>query len=161
MRILVISDSHGQSERVKSLLVKYADEVHAVLHLGDLDRDLLKHEGSTELRLLAVAGNCDNTLSSPHERLLTLGRRKILMVHGNQYIVNQNTDRLACRALEQEADICLFGHTHIAETFTDGNVFYMNPGSITNPRDDKNPSYGLLTIDEETGGVSGEIIFDE
>jgi hypothetical protein len=158
MRILVISDSHGEDSRVKSLLVMYAGTVQAVLHLGDHDRDLLKYQNETDLLMLAVAGNCDDTMLSPRERLVTLGGQGVFMAHGHTFGVNFCTLRLTYRAREQGAAVCLYGHTHRAKVYNEDGILFMNPGSVTAPRGGEAPSYGLLKIDDETGAVSGEII---
>ncbi|MCL2603294.1 MAG: metallophosphoesterase [Defluviitaleaceae bacterium] len=158
MKILVISDSHGEDARIKALLAYYTGKVRAVIHLGDNDRDLLKYQDETELPLYTVAGNCDDTVFSPRERLLTFGKCKILLTHGNKHHLNSGFISLYNHARAQQASACLYGHTHIAAIFTEGDIFFMNPGSIAEPRDHMPPSYGLLTIDDATGEVSGEII---
>jgi putative phosphoesterase len=156
MLILVFSDSHGGGAQIKALLEKYDGTANAALHLGDHDRDLLQYEGETGMPLLAVAGNCDGTSFSPFERFLTFGAHKIFMTHGNMFQIILGFGRLLHRARERNADVCLFGHTHRAEVFTENGVFFMNPGSVTKPRGGKPPSYGLLTLGD---CVSGEIIF--
>jgi hypothetical protein len=158
MQILVISDSHGETAQIKKLLEQYADTAQAVLHLGDRDSDLLQLAAQTNLSVYTVAGNCDDGASSPRERSCEFNRRRVFMAHGNKLNINFGVERLVYRAREVSAAVCLYGHTHRSEIFTKDNIFFMNPGSITEPRDHKAPSYGLLYIDDENGNISGEII---
>jgi hypothetical protein len=159
MNILVISDSHGDNVRIKLLLEKYAGKIQAVLHLGDHDRDLLRHTNDTPVPLLAVAGNMDDTVFSPRERVLVFGNCSVFMTHGHIYHLNNGIERLSAQTREKSATVCLYGHTHVSAVFTEDGIFFMNPGSLTKPRDENPPGYGLLTIDDKTGAVSGEIVF--
>jgi hypothetical protein len=159
MQYLVISDTHGDTAALRSILDEKAGAVEAVLHLGDNDWDLLRYAQAYDVQMIAVAGNCDDTSRSPRERTLTLGGKRVLMLHGNTQMFNVGFGRLVNRAREHNAEICLFGHTHRSAVFSEGPVFFMNPGSPSEPRDGNKPSYGLLTVCDTTGVVSGEIFF--
>jgi len=159
MEILVISDSHGRPGVIPPLLALYKDRVKAVLHTGDHDMDLLYLKDTTDLPLEAVAGNTDNGLLSPREKILTFGGKKIFMTHGSNHNFINGKIGLINLAVNRDVDICLFGHSHVSEIFEKHGIFFMNPGSLKEPRDENPPSYGLLKICEETGLVSGEIIF--
>ena len=159
MEILVISDSHGKPGVIVPLLKEYKNRVRAVLHAGDHDLDLLHCKDETSLQLEAVAGNTDDGSHAPREKVLTFGGKTIFMTHGNKHISNGDITRLVAGAQAVKADICLYGHTHVSAVFEEQGIFFMNPGSLKEPRDDNGPSYGLLTICEKTGAVSGEIIF--
>jgi len=159
MEILVISDTHGNTGVILPLLEQYQNRVSAVLHTGDHDLDLLQLKDRTTLHLETVAGNTDDGVRSPREKIVKLGGKNIFMTHGSNQNVNSNNKQLIHHALERKADICLFGHTHVSTIFEEHGIFFMNPGSLNEPRDYNPPSYGLLTINEETGAVSGEIIF--
>ena len=157
MKILVTSDSHDESDVLQTLLEEYAATVHLVIHLGDHDRDLLRLAPITDLPLLTVSGNTDDEMRSPRERVCTFFKKKFFLTHGHIYNINAGVDALARKALEEEARVCLYGHTHVANTFNRHGILFMNPGSLSDPRDDNPPSYGLLTIDEKSGEIAGEI----
>ncbi|MCL2203949.1 MAG: metallophosphoesterase [Defluviitaleaceae bacterium] len=159
MEILVISDSHGDDAAIQQLLNQYAQSVQAVIHLGDHDRDLLQLARETSLPMYTVAGNCDDGAASPRERMELIGGHRIFMAHGNKLDVGFGVEKLARRAREADAAVCLFGHTHRSAIYTLHGIFFMNPGSITDPRDDNRPSYGLLTLGDAPGAVSGKILF--
>ncbi|MCL2188510.1 MAG: YfcE family phosphodiesterase [Defluviitaleaceae bacterium] len=158
MQILVVSDTHDESDVLRNLLEEYAAAVQLVIHLGDHDRDLLRFASITDLPLLTVAGNTDDESRSPRQRVCVFHERRLFITHGNVQNVAAGTEGIAREALEHEAHICLYGHTHKAVTFTQHGIFFMNPGSLTEPRDNGTPSYGVLTICEETGKIKGEIV---
>ena len=159
MQILVVSDSHEDIDTLRMLLEEYEKTAQLVIHLGDHDQDLLNLARVVDMPMLAVAGNTDDDIHSPTERICTFLGKKIFMTHGHLFNVNANYDSLMRKLLEEDADICLFGHTHSAATFTQHGKFFMNPGSISDPRDEKPPSYGVITLNEESGEVKGEIIY--
>ena len=158
MQILVISDSHGKDDSIPLLLNRYNHKVQTVVHLGDNVRDLLQYESQySAINFVAVAGNCDFISSAPRERILTLGTKRILLIHGHSHNVKMSYNRLMYYSLEREVDACLFGHTHIPEVFWHESVFFMNPGSVSEPRGMSKAGYGILTIDGR-GNITGDVI---
>ncbi|OPL09533.1 MAG: hypothetical protein AVO33_06990 [delta proteobacterium ML8_F1] len=144
MRFLVVSDTHGDTLKLKKALEREGP-LDAVIHLGDFSRDLesVGFKGSR----LSVRGNTDKDARAPLERLVELGGRRVWMVHGHQYGVKGHLDRLVYRALELQADIALFGHTHQVLVAREENLTVFNPGSLSLPRDHVLGSYGILEIE--------------
>ena len=158
IHFLVVSDTHNETARLEALLAQYALQMQGVLHLGDHDYDLLKFADTYALPLYTVAGNCDDESLSPRERLVTLGGQRIFMAHGDRFNVGVGTNRILQRARELNAAVCLYGHTHISVCEMTDGILLMNPGSLTSPRDNKPPAYGLLTLDSATQTFSGRIV---
>jgi putative phosphoesterase len=156
MTLLILSDSHGNHAAVQRIIKKHEAEIAAVLHLGDHDYDLLRFEGETALPLYAVAGNCDEGSASPVKRVVEFGGVKIFMSHGNKMQLHSGLTRLMLHTQEAEARVCLFGHTHQSIICEHSNIFFVNPGSLQSPRDNKPPSYALLHI--RNGIISADII---
>lgn len=142
-KILVMSDSHGNEAGIKRAL-KLAGDVDVVAHLGDLERDTKCIKNRT---VYSVRGNCDISSNQASKRLITIEGKKILIVHGHKQRVKLGLLNLAFYAREKEADIVLFGHTHIPTEQYDGTVLMYNPGSLSGSRQ----TYGILTI--ESNGV--------
>jgi len=156
MQILVISDSHGREDSIRLLLNRYANKVHTVVHLGDNAKDLLQFQHEyPATNLVAVAGNSDFYTTAPKELILKLDACRILLMHGHSHNVKMSLDRLMYYALEKEVDACLFGHTHTPVAFRHGAVFFMNPGSVSEPRGMSKAGYGVLTICD--GIITGEV----
>ena len=168
MQVLVISDSHGDSAIVRQLLEKYKHRVQTVVHLGDNVKDLLQFDADyPAINFVVVAGNCDYYAHVPKDRMLTLGGRRVLLLHGHTLDVKSGLDRLMFYAQEKGADACLFGHSHMPFMHRREPVFsyedekppgclFMNPGSVSEPRGGSKAGYGLLSIDK--GNITGELI---
>ena len=156
MQILAISDSHGKVDSIRLLLKRYAGVIQTVVHLGDNAKDLLQFQSEySDANLVAVAGNSDFYTTAPKEIVLTLGSRRILLMHGHSRNVKMGYERLMYYAQEKEVDACLFGHSHIPAVFSHGPIFFMNPGSISEPRGMSKAGYGILTING--GVITGEV----
>jgi putative phosphoesterase len=85
----------------------------------------------------------------------------ILLVHGsprktNEYLYEDRPDRSFERiARDADADVILFGHTHLPYQKTVAETLFVNVGSVGKPKDsDPRAGYVLLTI--EDGRVSAE-----
>ena len=147
MRILVISDSHGQYGVLRELLKK--EKYDVIYHCGDLEggEDIIP--GLAGCNMVAVKGNCDYTYSLPSETVLKVGNHKIFMTHGHGYRVKYDLLRLRLAAEAAGCDFALFGHTHMPVLTCEGGVTIMNPGSISYPRQDgKAYTYGILEVDK-------------
>lgn len=147
MKVLVLSDSHGDRASVERVVK--LEEPDLTLHLGDYGRDL--KEG------LSVRGNCDGLSSLPLKRKISLEGLEVLMVHGHREGVKNGLHGLYYLALEEEVDLVLFGHTHHRENLVKDGIRFLNPGSISRPNYGDRASYLLLMVE----GKSIEITFKE
>lgn len=140
MQVLIFSDSHGDTSRLREALLRHPAAA-AVCHLGDGAREAETIPAILPTAMLfAVRGNCDMLCDLPYVRLETCGGCRILLTHGHLYHVKSGLDSLRYAAEEQNADIVLFGHTHVSfESYMDGRRFF-NPGALHDGR------YGLLDI---------------
>lgn len=146
MRILVLSDSHGAVENMVRC-VEMTQPRH-ILFLGDClpDADKL-HRRFPNIPMDTVPGNCDwGSLDQP-ERLIEIGGKRILMMHGHTRGVKYATMNAYYAARECGADVLLFGHTHHPMVDFDGTLYTMNPGSVG---DRLAPTYGIITINDKT-----------
>ena len=157
MQILVFSDSHGNLTNFKNILNKYKNTVSHVIHLGDYDEDVAEIQHSySSYNFINIAGNCDYNTVLPTEKTFTLANKTFFITHGHRYSVKNNLVRLTYGAEEKQANICLFGHTHIPVLTFINEVLYMNPGSISQPRGNYSYSYGIIDITNEN--ISAKII---
>jgi len=145
MKIGVFSDTHGNLVRLPAALAAMGP-IDAFLHLGDFGADAELIAKSVKVPFYAVRGNCDFSTEAPAELELQFEGVRIVAVHGHQQGVKQSLLRLGLFALEKDAGILLFGHTHVpAEQFYAGATLY-NPGSLGEPRG-KRPTFGVITIE--------------
>jgi putative phosphoesterase len=134
---------------MERVLGKVESHVNAVVHLGDGWAGIHSlMPAFSHLPLHAVVGNCDFE-AGPLVTAFHAGGKKILLTHGHRQHVKTDWQRLSYLAEENEADVCLFGHTHTPAIFYVAHVLLFNPGSISLPRGDNPPTYGVLTITDE------------
>ena len=141
----VMSDSHGNMRQVKYALRAMGD-VDLILHAGDFYDDGVRLSAVAPVRVVAVVGNCDMRADGPLEEVLEAGGKRILLTHGHRYGVKYGLQSLAERARVLQADVVVFGHTHIAHVSTEDGILFLNPGSCFRPRDGRPPSYATLEI---------------
>lgn len=144
MRILVLSDSHGDLSNMERAVER--TDPHMILHLGDCWRDGERLTGRfPAIPFHQVPGNCDYRSSEPAEKLLFLEDKRVLMCHGHTYGVKQSLLSAGLAAEEQNLDLFLFGHTHRPLVDRRGKTLFINPGSIGAAL---RPSYAVVTLSE-------------
>jgi len=149
MRLLVISDSHGDlSNAVKA--IKNTDNVDLLVHLGDYYRDALKlQEMFPGLAAEYVYGNSDFlTGDTMAEKTLEYEGVKIFITNGHRYSIKWGYERLCMKANDVNADMVLFGHTHKADAILRNGRLLLNPGSISESRSSRNESYAVIDINK-------------
>ncbi len=146
MKILVLSDSHGNIENMMRAVEQEQPEM--LIHLGDCWRDgqrLAKHYPN--IPMTQVPGNCDFRSHEAMEKLLFIEKYRVLICHGHTYGVKQSLLPAGLAAEEQNADLFLFGHTHKPLVDHHGRALFLNPGTIGSY---SRPTYGVVTA-----GLSG------
>lgn len=158
MRILVVSDTHGDVRPLRPALAA-SGPFAALLHAGDFITDLgpcAALAGVAATHCHAVAGNCDYPLEQPAEAVVELGGVRILLTHGHHYGVKRDYSRLYYRAAELQCQAAVFGHSHVPVCLAEGGILLFNPGSPGAPRRPGAPgSYGILTV--SAGRITGEL----
>ena len=175
MKWLIASDIHGSAYWCRRLLEKYTQEkADRLILLGDVlyhgprndlpdeyaPKKVIEMLNGMSDSILCVRGNCDTEVDQmvlkfpvlADYALLELGERMIYMTHGHVYNEN-NLPPL------REGDILLHGHTHVSKCVDHGNYVYMNPGSVSIPKE--NTPHGYMTLENGTflwKSLDGEII---
>lgn len=146
MKVLVISDTHGNIDNVRSILDQ--TEVVAVLHCGDYITDArLIQKFYPEVEVYGIYGNCDIGFGGEYDTVVTLDGVSIYMTHGHRYGVKWGEyEELIIDTKAHEAEIVVFGHSHEAHLEQKDGVVLLNPGSITKPRDSRYPSYAFIEL---------------
>ncbi len=146
MKILVFSDTHGSVETMYAVV--QSQKPDAVIHLGDCLRD------ATALRRLCpglaiecVPGNCDGWTNHPDTIVKTYAGVKIFMTHGHRYGVKSSLLRACYAAREEQAQVLLYGHTHIPYCEQQEDLWILNPG----PCQDRGwAGYGVVEVENGT-----------
>lgn len=149
MKILVISDTHGDIEKAEKL-IKSSNGIDLVIHLGDYFRDAQRlSDMFPQIPFEYIYGNSDFMIGDvPAEKRLEYCGKKIFITHGHRYSVKWDYEKLCKKAEEMNVDLLLFGHTHVADLVASEKFYLVNPGSISDPRDDSNESYAIIEIEE-------------
>ncbi|MCT4543479.1 MAG: metallophosphoesterase [Vallitalea sp.] len=147
MKILVISDTHGNLSNVIKIINTIKD-LDRIIHLGDNEKDAEELEFSYNYPIDYVIGNCDFNSPAPQEKILEFYGQKILITHGHYYNVKWEYDTILKAAINKNVNVILFGHTHVSMMKSSNGVTLFNPGSISLPRDGKGPSFGVLEIED-------------
>ncbi|MDQ5983168.1 MAG: hypothetical protein RUMPE_00166 [Eubacteriales bacterium SKADARSKE-1] len=151
MKILVVSDTHGDSKNLYKVVMGHP-EAKIIIHLGDGERDIDKiRDILKDKTILQVCGNCDICSSLPKILEETIAGKKIFATHGNLFKVKSDLDRLIQEAIKSGANVALFGHTHRALNVDQENLYIMNPGNLYGI----NGTYGIIDID--SGNIKGSI----
>ena len=142
MRILVVSDSHGNDSNLRRAILAQPN-AQVVIHLGDGEEEFLRAKRSFPERMfLAVRGNCDMASSLPPAGEFTAEGVKIFYSHGHLYGVKSGLYTFACAARERGARVALYGHTHTPLTDYEDGLYLMNPGTLNGIE----PTYGTLDL---------------
>ena len=161
MKWMIASDLHGSAYYCRKMLEAFEREgADRLFLLGDLlyhgpRNDLPREYAPKEVipllngkkeKLLCVRGNCDAEVDQMVLEFpvladyagLPVGRRLIYATHGHIYHV-KNLPPLA------PGDVLLHGHTHVPAwtEFGQGNL-YLNPGSVSIPKENSPHSYMTL-----------------
>ncbi len=141
MRILVISDSHGNKWNFFEA-IKKEPSAEVVYFLGDGFRDYEKAllEFSDKKMFIGVNGNCDLSCDLPARDIRTINGAKIYATHGYAEKVKFGYYTLECTAKQENCDIALFGHTHEPHSSYYDGLHLFNPGSINDE------CYGVIDI---------------
>lgn len=162
MKLLIASDIHGAAGYCRDLLAAWDREgADRLLLLGDLlyhgprndlppdyaPKEVIALLNARKNQIFCVRGNCDTevdqmVLTFPilaDYAVLPAGERLVYVTHGHQF--NTKTPPPLC-----QGDVLLHGHTHIPawEPFGRENL-YLNPGSVSIPKNDT--AHGYMTLE--------------
>lgn len=164
MKWLIASDIHGSAKWCRKLLERYeAEGADRLLLLGDLlyhgprndlpeeyaPKQVIEMLNGLRQDILCVRGNCEAevdqmVLAFPvlaDYALLELGNRMIFATHGHVY----NEGHLPPL---HDGDILLHGHTHVPKCVDHETYIYMNPGSVSIPKEGSH--HGYMTLESGT-----------
>lgn len=164
MKWMIASDIHGSEYYCKELLKAYkAEGAERLLLLGDIlyhgpRNDLQKDYAPKKViemlnamknEILCVRGNCDTEVDQmvlefpvlAEYLLIPLQNRVVFAVHGHNFN-EKNLPPI------KEGDILLNGHTHVPKCTEHESYIYMNPGSVSIPKE--NSWHGYMMLQDNT-----------
>lgn len=156
MKFLVISDTHGNIDKVLQIYQKHTD-IDALIHLGDYERDAVDIKDALGCDMISVKGNMDNGYSNNEFKIIETECGKLLLTHGHMQHVKSSLQSLMYLAEEHDCTAALFGHTHMPVSDDLDGLYLINPGSLSLPADSSNGSYAVINTD--SGEFEAEIIY--
>ena len=151
MKVLVISDTHGRLENAKKVIESLIPiKGLSVCHCGDYVSDArLIQKYYPQLTVHSVYGNCDVGFGEEYTQVVSIEGVPIYMCHGHRYGVKWGEyDELVIDTSAHDAKVALCGHSHMGHLQKSEGILVMNPGSLSQPRDSRHPSYGILEIED-------------
>ncbi|CAG9619541.1 metallophosphoesterase family protein [Sutcliffiella rhizosphaerae] len=146
MKVLVVSDNHGEAEILKQLKARHKEEVDHFIHCGDSE---LTFSDEAMNGYHGVRGNCDLDTSYPETLTKELSGHKLFVTHGHLHQIKSSLLPLKYAAEEAGANIACFGHSHIAGAEYMDNILFVNPGSISLPRMTTDKSYAIIELKDK------------
>ena len=140
----ILSDNHGDwSSNIEGALAG----VDAIIHAGDIGPYQIISKMESIAPTTAVLGNTDGDLPIKQNEVIVLESKKFFV----QHIVNPHRLGESLRmSLEHiKPDVVVFGHTHKPFCEKIGDILFLNPGSVTQPRDQTSAGLVRLVLDGE------------
>lgn len=158
MKIMIASDIHGSAYYCQKMIEAFHREgADKLLLLGDIlyhgprndlpeqysPKEVIEMLNPLKNSILCVRGNCDTEVDQmvldfpvlAEYCLINTGSRTIFATHGHKY--NENS-----LPPISEGEILLNGHFHVpAFRILDGGIIYMNPGSVSIPKENSEHQY--------------------
>lgn len=149
MKILVIGDTHGKLNKIRDIFPKLKN-IDLIAHTGDHLRDAQALSREFHIPSIAVKGNCDGSYSKDDFEIIETEFGKLLLTHGHMENVKSGLSGLMYKAMENDCKAAIFGHTHQALIDEANGIRFINPGSLTQPRDGSDGSYAIIRTSEDS-----------
>ncbi len=123
MKIVVISDTHGNQKFLRKALIN-ENTFNYVFHLGDDFDDLDFNEdvigGADVLRVPGIfhPGYLDRSI--PAKQAISINDISMLLIHNINDLVK----------IQSDVKIVFYGHTHKPAIDSSGGVYFVNPGHL-------------------------------
>ena len=131
-RVFVLADTHN---RLRESVMEMAKDADEIWHLGDVCAEAILDElRAIGPRVIVVRGNCDSNFEWP------------LVVDLKRNGVRFRLAHIPPSRLPENVDVVLHAHTHVPRNEREGGVLFLNPGSVTHPKDGARRSVAMLEI---------------
>lgn len=157
MKLMIASDIHGSAFYCKQLMDAYKQEnPDKLLLLGDLlyhgprndlpkdyaPKQVIKMLNAISDQLICVRGNCEAEVDQMVLNFPVLSESCILYIDGQTiYATHGHINSPANPPKLHKGDVLLTGHTHIPAWKEYDNFLYLNPGSVSIPKEGSEHGY--------------------
>ncbi len=153
MKLMIASDIHGSAFYCKQLLKAFENE-HAdrILLLGDIlyhgprndlpegyaPKEVISMLNKVKEHILCVRGNCDTEVDQMVLEFPVLSEQALLCIDGTEMLAVHGHKAFPA---VRPGTFVLSGHTHIPKLEEKEGVVYMNPGSVSIPKEGSHHGY--------------------
>lgn len=162
MKYIIASDIHGSYYYASKLIEAFnKEEADKLILLGDIlyhgPRNDLPKEYNPKLvipllnnykdKIIAVRGNCDAEVDQmvlefpimDDYKIIKINNKTFFLTHGHIY----NKDKMP----NENIDVFVNGHTHVPVCENANDVLFLNPGSVSIPKNDSHHGYIVIEKD--------------
>lgn len=166
MKLMIASDIHGSLVFCQQLVDRYNEEAcDKLILLGDVlyhgprndlpegynPKGVIALLNGMSQEILCVRGNCEAEVDNMVLDFDVLGEYALLFNNGRTFFIThghkfnpQNPPKL------KKGDVLFNGHTHVSKIESCGDFLYVNPGSVSMPKEGTPRGYIILTDDKIT-----------
>lgn len=157
MKLMIASDLHGSAYYTRLLLTAMdREQPDRLLLLGDLlyhgprndlpreyaPKQVIQLLGARKSQILCVRGNCEAEVDQMVLEFPVLSEFGVVFADGLTLYMLHGHKNLDIPVLP--GDILLCGHTHVPAVRKDGEHYYVNPGSVSIPKEGSCHGYMML-----------------
>ena len=172
MKLFIISDIHGSLSAFEKALTQFDKEAADFLVIcGDYlnhgprnnipegydTKKLAEKLNQHKEKIIGVRGNCDSEVDqmmldfpvlTPISNVILPNNMRVFIHHGHLYTQED------CKKLLPKQSIVVSGHTHIPLLEKNDDIIFLNPGSISIPKENSLPGYAIINSDEKSVAIS-------
>ena len=157
MKLMIASDLHGSAYYTRLLLTAMdREQPDRLLLLGDLlyhgprndlpreyaPKQVIEMLNARKSQILCVRGNCEAEVDQMVLEFPVLSEFGVVFADGLTIYMLHGHKNLDLPVLP--GDILLCGHTHVPAVRKDGEHYYVNPGSVSIPKEGSCHGYMIL-----------------
>ena len=130
MKVLICSDSHTRLDYFQKVID--LEEPEMIIFGGDHSTDAIDMSlVYSEIPFKIVRGNTDYFDKDTRDiEIFEVNGKKVFLTHGHLFGVTSTLTAIEKKAVSENAEICIFGHTHREYRKEIDGVTYLNPGAL-------------------------------
>jgi uncharacterized protein len=151
-KLLVFSDTHGSISPLNTVMnwakerLPPNDTISCAVFLGDGVSDLSRSAEATGFYSdwYVVSGNNDYRTTAPEAGVFDFCDYRFFMCHGHRHSLYGGFHSLIAAARNNQANVVLYGHTHVPSYKNIDGLLFINPGSVGRPRSRVGASFAVI-----------------
>lgn len=160
MKLMFISDIHGSLYYLEKVLARFeVEKADQLIILGDLlyhgprnplpegyqPAEVAKKLNQYREKIICVRGNCDSEVDQMVIEFPMMAEYSFIFADGLRiFATHGHTHNMEKLPPLGAGDILVHGHTHIPVAEAVEGITWLNPGSISLPKENTPHSYGIL-----------------